>query len=101
MRYLVTGGRQRVRRYYESPIYMRASKVYRSTMLGRLSTFISDKSHLMWFDFMNWISYKLTLFRVRRRLGLFLSTFCALWFGFFVAGFGQNYYTMGYFPRIG
>jgi hypothetical protein len=88
IRYLLTGGRFKIRKYYESPIYMRASRVYRSTMLGRLSTFISDKSHHMWFDFWNWVSYKLTLFRVRRRIGLFISTFGALWFGFFVAGYG-------------
>ena len=45
--------------------------------------------------------YKLSLFRVRRRIGLLLSTLGACWCGFTIAGFGQNYYTLGVFHRIG
>lgn len=63
--------------------------------------YISETSHQGWCNVWDWIAYKLTIFRVRRRICLFLSTFGACWFGFFVSGYGQNLYTLGYMPRIG
>ena len=61
-----------------------------------MSARISDYSHLKWCNFIEYVGYKLTLFRVRRYIALFGSTFGAMTLGYICAGHGNNFFTMGY-----
>lgn len=68
--------------------------------MGRFSVQVRHQSSSYWSDFWHYLAYKLTLFRVRRRLAVLFCTLGATYLGYTLAGYGQNLYTMGYMPRI-
>ena len=74
----------------------RVFAIYKTSRVGQLSTRISDKSHAKWCQWSENFAYKLTLFRVRRRIGLFTVTVGAMCLGYLHAGYGTNWYTLGY-----
>ena len=90
------GGRHRVRNFWNTPLFNRIYQHYSRSRVGQLSKQISDTSHQKWCEFADHIAYKLTLFRVRRRLLLLFVTFGAASFGYFAAGYGTNWFTMGF-----
>lgn len=87
-RYLLSGGRNKLRNWYHSPIYLRLTKIYENTSVGKTSKVISDRSHDFWSKFWEYSAYKLSLYRIRRRFGFAAVTLGAYWLGFFIAGWG-------------
>ena len=45
LRYLVTGGRSKLRKYYHSPFYLRLQAIYQQTAVGKASMAVRDRSH--------------------------------------------------------
>jgi len=94
--HILKAGRPRLRSRLESPLLQNVKEVYGSSRAGILSRQISDKFHQRWFHFSDFIAYKLSLFRIRRNIVFFMSTFGALFVGYVFAGYGTNLYTLGY-----
>ena len=93
---MATGGNERMRRRREAPVFKRLGALYQSTRVGKISRRISDYSHVRWFELCEHIVYKLSLFRIRRRIAFLMCSFGAFAFGYVHAGFGNNFYTLGY-----
>ena len=92
----MTKGVRKLRTWRESPLYNRLLPIYLDTRVGAFSKRLSDMSHHRWWIAWEWIAYKLTIYRNRRRVGLFLATMGAFSFGLFDSHKGRNYYTIGF-----
>ena len=94
--YRLKAGRVRVRSFYETPLRQRVVAMWRQSAPGKLSMTISDKSHALNMRFWLGVEYRLSLYKVRRRIALFFATFVSCFMGYVMSGFGTNLYTLGY-----
>ena len=71
-----------MRGLWESPFNKRLSLIYRNSPPGVLSRRISDFSHLRFVAFGEYLVYKLSLYRVQRRIGFLSATIGGLLVGY-------------------
>ena len=91
-----TSGVEKVRYPRDSPIVKRLLAIYTGSPPGKLSNKVRDYFHMKFCAFAETIAYKLTLFRIRRRISFMSVTLGGLLFGYWAAGWGTNWYSMGY-----
>ena len=85
-----------MRRSWHSPIVRRFLQIWRESWIGSTSRQISDRTHMQCYYFSEYLAYKLSIYRVQRRIGLFAVTFGAAFVGYIMAGWGANWFTGGY-----
>ena len=96
MRKTWTQGRGKMRGKREVPFLRNLLAIYKSSYLGVTSRRISDYTHLRFCEFAEYCAYKMTLFRIKRRIAFLGVTVGATMFGYWAAGWGTNWYTLGY-----
>ena len=75
-------GREKVRGKKDAPIVQRMLKIYHTSRVGLLSRRASDYSHYKWCEGAEYIAYKLSLYRVRRRLSVLSLILGGLFIGY-------------------
>ena len=80
----------------EAPLAKRVIKVYNNSRVGLFSTRIAEYSHSKFYQMSEYVAYKLTLFRIRRRIGFLSVTLGGLFLGYLQAGYGHNWFTLGW-----
>ena len=94
--YRFKAGRIRTRRAMESPWIVNIKAWYKASRVGIFSMRLSDLAHNSGQRFWSRFLYLSRLFWVRRLFMLFNATFGACFFGYVMAGYGTNFYTVGY-----
>ena len=84
----IRGGRHKARKPWTSPIVRRGLDIWRVSWIGSTSKQISDHSQMKWYEFMKYLAYKWTIYRVKRLTALFMATFGASFVGYVYAGWG-------------
>jgi hypothetical protein len=92
------GGRPKLRSvtFGHMPFFIHVKDYYLNSRIGALSHKISLTCHNQFYTFWTKGLWKWNLFRTRRKTLLFLCTFGMAQFGYIIAGYGTNFYTMGY-----
>ena len=90
------GYKRKVRSPWHSPMARRFLNTWRESRIGSTSKQINDRSHMQFYYFGEYIAYKLTIYRIQRKITLFMATFGSFFVGYLYSGWGANWFSAGY-----